>query len=478
MPNNRSALRLLLYAACLLLIPACSLRPQPARPPLSILMAEAEPLIAAQQYGQAINILEEAASYHPETPLPLIRLGQIYLRQHRWLLAEDAFNRALARDLDNPLAIAGLAESLFNQRRLSDALRAWQRATMQYPDLPGVWTGLGQTRLWRFEFEAAETAFRQEATNNTGQPAAQARWYLAALTAPYDLAGARNHLLAIPATAPPGLLERRDYLLAALVPFEAQSPPARIAKAVGISLAQAEQWPLAAHALRIAQGRGMAEDAETLAFLGHAQAQAGYPALELFEQARQADPDSALPLYFEGLYLRQQEALGAAERLFKEAITLDPQNAAIYAELAQTRARQGEISEAELLYRAAVEVAEEDFGFKLLLARFYAGQDYRVAEAGIPLVEDLLADHPDRTELYDLLGWMQFLTGQPEPAEANLRRAVELDGTGLVAAHYHLARLLEAQDQTETALYQYRRVVDLDQTGHYRQLALRRLREE
>ena len=121
---------------------ACTPKPRPARPPkppVETVMAEVEPLLSERRFGEAIGVLEDISRNYPDSPPPLLRLGQIYLTQRRWLLAEDAFNRALARDLDNPMAQAGLAEAWFNQGRLGDALNLWQALTRSQPDLPGVY---------------------------------------------------------------------------------------------------------------------------------------------------------------------------------------------------------------------------------------------------------------------------------------------------------------------------------------------------
>jgi tetratricopeptide (TPR) repeat protein len=404
----------------------------------------------------------------------LLKIGQIYLAQQRWLLAEDAFNRALARDPDHAPALAGLAATFYHQDRLTEALKLWQEVAAVTPRLPGVWTGLGQTQLALFDFEAAQESFLEQQRR---QPDPEAQWHLAALVAPTDLTQARAYLQAIPPPPPPqkggGLLARRDYLLAALEPFKTESPPGEVAKAAGIALAQAQAWPLAVHALALADEQ-QPGDAETLAFLGYAQAQAGHPALELFEQARQADPTSGLPLYFEGLYLRQQGALKAAEALFHQAVTLDPDNAAFYAEVAETKAQKGELSTAEIWYQAAVQVSEDDLQFRLLQAQFYANWGYRMAEAGIPAVEAIIETDKNKAEAYDLLGWMQFLTGAPEEAEAVLRQALALN-PNLISARYHLARQLEATGRVVEAATEYQRVVDWDTSGLFRDRALKDL---
>ncbi|HXV41547.1 MAG TPA: tetratricopeptide repeat protein [Anaerolineae bacterium] len=453
-----------------------SCAPKPQAAPLANFMARVEPLIVERRYSEAALMLDEAAQAHPKDPLPLLKLGQIYLSQHRWLLAEDAFNRALARDPGNPLAMAGLAETLYNQGRLTEALNVWQEVTALNPDSHGAFTGLGRTHLALFDVEAAREAFLEQ---QRLQPDPEAQWYLAALEAPSNLPTALEYLQSMPSAEngelTDGLTARRDYLLAALEPFTAESPQAEVAKATGIALAQAQLWQLAVHALTTAQEK-QAEmvDAETLAFLGYALAQAGRPALELFEQAHQADPESALPLYFQGLYLRQQGALKAAEALFKQAVVLDPENAAFYVEMGETKAQKGELGTAEIWYAAATQVAEDDLQFRLLQATFYANWGYRMAEAGIPAAEAIIEADKNNAEAYDLLGWMQFLTGAPEGGEAALRQALVLN-PNLISARYHLARQLEAIGRHAEAVEEYQRVVDWDTSGAFRDRALQDL---
>jgi tetratricopeptide (TPR) repeat protein len=456
------------------MLAACTLTPHLPRRPLADFLAEAEALAVERRYSQAVMSLEEAARLHPETPLPFIEMGRIYLGQHHWLPAVDAFNRALARDLDNPAATAGLAEAMLNQGQSRRALALWQQAIALEPDLPGVYTGLGRTHLLRFEFEAARQAF---ATQQERAADGEAQWHLAALLAPADWPTAQAYLLTIPGDAAPELLARRDYLLATLAPFSAASPQAEVAQAVGIAFAQVGQWPLAAHALAVARdypGQSAQELARTLAFLGHALAQAGRPAFELFEQATALDPGSALPAYFYGIYLRRKGALKAAEDLFEQAMALDPDNAAILVELAQTLADQGNFTAAEAYYVAAVEAAPDDLDIRRLRVEFYANRGYRLAEAGIPAAEALIETGQDNAETHDLLGWMKFLAGDLAGAEAALRRAVELD-PNLISARYHLARYLVGAGRPLDARVEYQNVIEWDTSGLFRNRAAQEL---
>jgi tetratricopeptide (TPR) repeat protein len=438
--------------------------------------AQTEPLLPEHRYTEAVVILEQAAQLHQDNPEPLLKIGQIYLLQQRWLLAEDAFNRALARDIANAPAAAGLARSLFQQGRLAEAIKWWQKAIDLDTGLPGAFTGLGQTYLLQFDFESARESFLQQ-QQHAFDP--QAAWYLAAMTAPVDLAAGVDYLHDIGEDAPVSVQEQRDYLWAALAPFDKETPAAEVAKATGIALAQIELWPLAVYALSIAAEQrddlSPTMQAETLAFLSHALAQAGRPALKLFEEAAQLDPNSALPLFFEGIYLRRQGALNAAETSFQHALALDSLNAALYAEMGHTKLAQGDIAAAELWYQTAVQVAEKNpLPFQLLLLNFYANRSYRMEQAGIPLAEEILKSQPNNAEIYDTLGWMQFLSGEADSGEKAFRQALELD-PHLTSAHYHLGRYYESTGLLPSARAEYRRAVDEDTTGTYRDLALKAL---
>lgn len=427
-------------------------------------------MVAQEQYGPAADTLEEAAEVYPWSAVPLNRLGQIYLIQGQWQLAEDAFNRALARDLDDALATAGLAEVYLNQGKSRQALQLWQQAAEDSPNLSGVFSGLGRTHLARLEFEAAESAFRRQLTHRTDD---EALWYLAAMEAPTDLKAARDSLNRIPADAPTDLLARRDYLRDVLAAFDDDSPAVEVAQTTGIAMVQAELWPLAIYALTAASeetGQPVEEKAESLAFLGHALAQMNRPAFEVLDQAQKLAPNSALPAYFQGIYLRKKGALSAAEAMLEQAIENDPSNAAIYVELARTKMQQGDLAAAEAQFAAAVEAAPDDPEIQILQVQFYANRAYRLVETGIPLAEAFIDSHKDDAEAHELLGWMQFLVGELEDAEANLRRAIKIDGN-LMTAHYHLGRFLEAQQRFEEAEAAYQTVIERDTASVFREKA-------
>jgi Tfp pilus assembly protein PilF len=160
----------------------------------------------------------------------------------------------------------------------------------------------------------------------------------------------------------------------------------------------------------------------------------------------------------------------------QQALQLDPENAAIYVELAQTEAQRGNLTFAEDYLSKAAIAAKDDLNIQLLRVKFYALRGYRLEEAGIPAAEALITVDKDNAELHDLLGWMQFLSGDSDQAERSLRHALELD-PNLASARYHLARYLAKQGETSAAVTEYQRVVDLDTSNVYRDQALEELQQ-
>ena len=108
------------------------------------------------------------------------------------------------------------------------------------------------------------------------------------------------------------------------------------------------------------------------------------------------------------------------------------------------------------------------------MLKFYAHRNYRMSEAGIPLAETLIETDENNAEVYDLLGWMQFLSGAPDGGEEALRQALELN-PDLISARYHLARLLETTGRYILAKEEYQRVIDWDTSGVFRDQALKDL---
>jgi len=443
-----------------LLLSGCTFRQNQAALAVDIgpQLTQAHLLAEARQYSAALGQLEQAATLAQADPRPLVERGEIYLRQHRWFLAQAAFEQALDRAPTNYPATVGLALATAEQGRGQEAIALWRQAIAFDAQQAEGWVGLGQSSLASYDYAAAKEAFT-EALARVPNPEAQ--WALAALTLPTDLTMGRTLLTQMTA-----LTGQRDHLLAALAPFTPQSPPAEVAKITGIALIQLEAWPLAHHALRIAT-REDPTDPQAWAFLGHVQGMVNLPALEAFREAKRLDPDLALTPYFEGLYLRRRGLYAQAVDRFLTALELDPNNLGIALETAQTLADMGDYLSAEAWYRSLVQLEPEATIYQEVLTAFYIEHGYRVADLGLTEAERLAEIAPESARAHDLLGWARFQTGDFLGAETALRRAIALDPTA-VAPRYHLGRLLEALSRDGEARAEFTRVIDWDTSGVYR----------
>ncbi len=425
-------------------------------------VSKASTLVAAREYSAALDVLQQAATLNPQVPTPRAAMGQVYLAQHRWELAADAFDAALTLDPENYAATVGAAEARLQQGQHITSRAFWRRAIRLDSTRPDGYTGLGRAYLQARDYPAARLSFAT-ALSRAATPTAQ--WYWATLTLPTNLAAGEETLRQISSPS-----ARRDYLLAALKPFSAQSPPAEVAATTGIALIQLDEWQLAHHALSVAVELDDT-DAKTWAFLGYTQATLGLPAMDSFNRAKQLDPSLALTLYFEGIYLRKHNLYDVALDSFLKAMDLDPGNLAVAIETAVTLAQQGDLTSAEAWYRSVVQADPDSVAYQQLLTDFYVSRSYHVVESGLPAAERLVKMAPDSARAFDLLGWARFQTGDYAGAEDALRKAIALDQTD-IASHYHLGRVLRAQHREAEAQAEFTHVIDWDASGYYRDKVL------
>jgi len=446
------------------------------------LWAESADLRALKSYAAAIEGYEQIAMLAPHNPEPLVAVGEIYLAQNRWALAEDAFNRALARDGENATALAGLATTRWEQGDRLRAVRLWEAALGRAPtdttqsdqehDRSAIRLRLALAYLDTDRLADAEGMFRREVAHSD-HPAAHL--YLAMMQATEQPSGARRELEAIADDGPPAVVAARDYLLQAIEEFEAANTGAEGAKSMGLAFVQIEEWQLARAALEQALMLDPS-DAEAMAFLGHTEAQLGRPAFTHLAGAVESSSDWPLGHYLLGLYYLKQEAYEFAVEEFHAALRLDPGNAQALADLARAYVDQGQYLDAEQALVKAVESAPEDLVFHSALVRFYADHTFRVTDRGLAAARSAVELAPDDPQVRDMLGWMYFLAGDPAQARLHLESALRLD-LELASAHYHLGILHDALGDEEAAQFALLRAIDLDTGGFYRSQAQKALRD-
>ena len=424
-------------------------------------LTQAARLVESGQYALALARLKQLAPL-TDDPRPQVMLAEIYLAQRRWNLAADRFQQALALEPRHRRAVVGLAEVLLQQQRLEAAAEYWQQAIDLAGNRADGWLGLGRVHLAAGRYGPAVDALRQALAQDF-HPDAQ--WLLAALTLPSDLGAGRDLLAELGPNHAEGA-----YLLAAMDGLDglsAEAAPGEVAQVVGIALIQLESWSPAQHALQIAVTADPA-DPQSWAFLGYSEAMLGLPPTESFARAKALAPESPLPLYFEGIALRNQGDLPQALQQFLTALDLDPGNLGLAVEIARTLTEQGDYLSAEAWYQALVEAEPDSVVYQEFLTTFYVERGYRVGEAGVAAAERLVKLAPESARAYDLLGWARFQAGDMAGAEIALREALTLEPAS-VTVHYHLGRLLETLQRNIEAEALFVYVVDHDTSGIYRE---------
>ena len=451
---------------------------QPERPDYVGLIQKGDARAAAKEYSFAASAYRRAATLRPGSPLPLLRLGSTFLAQ-AWLdRAQGALLAAHRRGGWTPELHQQMGRLYLGLGLPAEAIAQWEAALAADPGLAEARLRLGWAYLDREAWDGARTAF--EAVLDRWDADGRERWQsahygLGLLLALEDRVAALHHLQIAAAGADRVTADRAMAMGAALEETAPLADPAHAAGTLGQGYLRVEAWSLARQALTqaLAAEPGYVE---AMAYLGHALDYLGCaPEAERhLRRAVQLAPTKKLPRYLLGLYYRRREEPRQAVFQFRQALKLDPRNAALYAELGGAWLDEQNYVDAENAFRAAVELAPEQAGFRLLLVRFYVDHLIQVRSRGLPAAQAAAQLNPDDAEAFDVLGWAYYLVGSLDEAGRALSRAVTLD-PGSASARYHLAVVQRQRGQFAEATYQFWRAIDLDRTGHYRAQAMRAL---
>lgn len=386
--------------------------------------------------GGAQRDLERLASLRPLTNAEMVTLAAIHIRQGDMPAAEQLWRDALASGRIQPDDLDVMAQTATSHQDWSSAASAYLGLTIAHPDDPMPLYRLGMV----------ETLDQPE-------------YALGTLTKVASM----SRSLAKPAS----LLEEN-------VAMRVVDSPEKVYARLGIVYISLNEFELAETALSRAHDINPAY-AEALGYLAYSRAKLGRPALGAIHEALGIAPSDPVLHYLAGLILKQQNRLDDARAELETAYDLDPSDPAFAVEIASIHRAEHADAYAEIWLNEAVRLAPDDLRFKLLLAEFYADENYRLKEAGLPLAEKLVTDNPGNAEAHAVLGWTVFQLGDGNRALLELDKAAQLDPT-LVRAQLHLGFVTEAMGDTTQAIEHYQRASELDPAGSYGALARRALK--
>lgn len=442
------------------------------------LIQEGDAHTSLKEYSFAARAYRQAATLRPDSPVPLLRLGEALLTQTRYDQAQEALLVAHHRGGWTPELRLRMGQLYLAMGLEGEAVVQWKSALRGDPHLAEARFELGWACLRREAWDDAREAFDVILSRWDGKHRRywQAAHYgLGLLLAPENPSTALHHLQIAAGGQDRAMAEKAITLGADLQRASSSAEPIHQMALLGQAYVRVEAWSLARHLLAQAVA-AEPRYAQPKAYLGHALDHLGNTeeAERQLMQAVRIAPTETVPRYLLGLYYQRHERPREAAFQFRQALKLDPRNAALYAELGRAWLAEQNYLDAENAFRAAAELASDDVGFQLLLARFYVERLIRVSTQGLLAARDAVQLDPANAEAFDLLGWAYYLSGFFEEAERALSQAVALD-PDLASARYHLGAVLLRRGQLADADYQLWRAIDLDQSDYYRPRALKAL---
>lgn len=424
---------------------------------------------AHKEYARAIAVYEQALELRSQVTSHL-RIGEIYLTQGRYELAAQEFEEAHRLDPSSDEALLGIGSAAFALGEEGKAMRCWSEALAVNLTNAEAHYRLGRAYLGRSQWSLAQEELEKATRYGEGE----ARFYLGLLLAREDRELAILHLEEV-VEKESALAEGAAEVISILEGLTGAEDEASVAAKLGHMYLGRELPTLAQEQLT----KAVSLDPEqhlARSYLGYVLWSLGEyeEARGVLREALRLQPESALNHLVRGMLNRSQGWLVAALVEFQKALELDPENAAICAEMASTYLEKRDYPAAREWYRAAVERAPGEVEFHLLRAEFHL-EHLLWLEDGLAAAQMAVALDPQNGVAYDLLGWAQYLLRRPE-ARASLEKAVALDPES-ASAHYHLGLAYAQEGLNDLARWAYERAIDLDTEGFYRERAQKALKE-
>ncbi|MDQ3812801.1 MAG: tetratricopeptide repeat protein, partial [Armatimonadota bacterium] len=171
------------------------------------------------------------------------------------------------------------------------------------------------------------------------------------------------------------------------------------------------------------------------------------------------DPKDADAILGKARVYNYSDRLDQAERLYRQVISLEPENYNAHVELADVLARGGNWPEAVATYRLAIERNPTDLKTQVELAR--ALRYSRRYDEAIPVLDKVIEMDPRYAAAYTERGLVLGYQQRYEPAIADLHKALEIAPTDRMA-QLGLAEVLGYARRYDESITRYREVLEHD----------------
>jgi tetratricopeptide (TPR) repeat protein len=333
----------------------------------------------------------------------------------------------------------------------TQALSYWEAAVHSQPADPELIRALAEGYLTTQQWSAASDQLEQLVAANPQD--AWAHYHLGLVRLVFNPQQAAAHLQQAARTAAYAPVARS---LLAVIRQQADNP--LIGMHAGLILADAQLWSFAELAFRHAADIGQIYP-EALAYVGFTRQQQGKDGGEWLRRAAALGTQSALAQFFYGLYLRDQDDLSGSLQALIQAVVLEPENPAYYAELGTAYRLLGDLENAERWLRMAAAVSHEDVRFQQLLATFYAEE--HLDQSAVSALERIAGTLPDDPSIQASLAWATYRSGDTTGAYRILDDILSRLPDHPQSLYYKARIALETADR-DTALTLLRRLVALN----------------
>jgi tetratricopeptide (TPR) repeat protein len=366
------------------------------------------PTLDGAGVADAIRILTDLLKSHPDMTAAYFTLGNIYANERRDREAADEYKEVVQRNPTDTLALAAQVKALIDTSAYSEALLPARNYVRLKPGDPSGHVMLGTVYQQLGDYAKAEPELK-----------------LGVAGAPDDFEARYQFGLVLARMGKP------DQALLQLQKAVALKPGDRAAQfqlvSVLRSLGQTQQT---------AQIVGQLQKEQNQEALNSQLAAEGTKANDLLQAGNAADaaqiyrhmlderPDSAWTAYNLALALEAMHDTKGAESTLRKAISIDPKQAKIQAELGRLKLAESDLQSAQKWLDSALNLEPELVDARGNLAMVYARKgDLISAEK---YLRQALEDNPNYTEGHLNLGLILAQQNRKSDAETELDRAVAL----------------------------------------------------